>query len=107
MVLPDARPFETSRGVRVAVARGSIEYSAVTQPFPEPRRNPGTDSSIDAAHSTRVLPISISTEPSAVSRYSVVIVTGRIWPGSRWSTLISLHFSRFHRTAGTPARTPG
>ena len=33
MVRPDARPLDTSRGVRVAVARGSMEYSAVTQPF--------------------------------------------------------------------------
>ena len=68
MVRPDARPLETSRGVRVAVARGSMEYSAVTQPLPEPRRNPGTVSSMEAAHSTRVLPTSINTEPSAVSK---------------------------------------
>ena len=68
MVRPEARPFETSRAVRVEVARGSMEYSAVTQPLPEPRRNGGTVSSTDAAHSTRVLPTSISAEPSAVSR---------------------------------------
>ena len=41
MVRPDARPFDTSRGVRVAVARGSMEYSAVTQPLPELRRKCG------------------------------------------------------------------
>ena len=63
MVRPDARPFETSRGVRVAVARGSIEYSAVTQPLPDPRMKPGTLSSIEAAHNTRVLPTSIKAEP--------------------------------------------
>ena len=33
-VLPEGRPFFTSRGVRLAVARGSMEYSAVTQPLP-------------------------------------------------------------------------
>ena len=68
MERPDWRPLDTSRGVRVAVARGSIEYSAVTQPFPAPRRKDGTDSSTEAAHKTRVLPISISAEPSAVSK---------------------------------------
>ena len=41
MVRPEARPFDTSRAVRVAVARGSMEYSAVTQPLPDPRRNAG------------------------------------------------------------------
>jgi hypothetical protein len=50
------------------VARGNIEYSAVTHPFPLPRRKLGTVSSIDAAQSTRVLPTSIKTDPSAVSK---------------------------------------
>ena len=68
MVRPEGAAFETSRGVRVAVARGSMEYSAVTHPLSAPRRNHGTLSSTDAAHSTRVLPTSISAEPSAVSR---------------------------------------
>jgi len=68
MVLPEDRPFDTSRGVRVLVARGNMEYSAVTQPLPDPRRKFGTVSSIDAVHNTRVLPTSIKAEPSAVSR---------------------------------------
>ena len=63
------RPFsfslEISRGERVLVARGSIAYSAVTQPSPLPARNGGTLSSTVALHSTRVFPTSISTEPSA------------------------------------------
>jgi hypothetical protein len=42
-----------------------MEYSAVTQPLPWPRRNPGTRSSNDAAQSTLVVPISINAEPSA------------------------------------------
>ena len=62
-----------SRGERVTVARGSMAYSAVTQPLPLPRRNCGTVCSTEAAHSTRVLPTSISAEPSAVSRYPVWI----------------------------------
>ena len=74
-----------SRGVRVTVARGSIEYSAVTQPLPEPRRNCGTVCSMVAAHSTRVLPTSISAEPSAVCKKSVAMRTGRISAGVRLS----------------------
>ena len=41
-VRPEGRPLLTSRGVRLAVARGSMEYSAVTQPLPVLRRNGGT-----------------------------------------------------------------
>src|SRR5262245_3860310 len=92
MVLPEGRPLFTSRGVRVEVARGSMEYSAVTQPFPEFRRNGGTDSSTDAVHNTRVFPISISADPSAVRRYAGVTFRGRIWSGDRWSIRIRLVF---------------
>ena len=67
-VRPEGRPLVTSRGVRLAVARGSMEYSAVTQPLPELRRNGGTVSSTVAAHSTCVFPTLISAEPSAVIR---------------------------------------
>ena len=63
--LPLIRPASLSRGVLVLVARGSMEYSAVTQPFPWPRRKAGTRSSREAAHSTLVAPISMSAEPSA------------------------------------------
>jgi hypothetical protein len=90
-VRPESRPLAASRGVRLAVARGSIEYSAVTQPLPLPRRNGGTESSTEAAHSTRVLPTVISAEPSAVSRYPAVISTGRIWSGNRLSVRIFEH----------------
>ena len=51
-VRPPIRPLTDSRSVRSAVARGSIEYSAVTQPVPLPRRCGGTRSAIVAAHST-------------------------------------------------------
>src|SRR6185312_14551138 len=77
-VRPLGRPLETSRGVRVDVARGSMEYSAVTQPLPVLRRNGGTEVSTLAAQSTCVLPTVISAEPSAVFRYPVAISMGRI-----------------------------
>jgi hypothetical protein len=48
----------------VFVADGSIAYSAVTQPRPEPLRQRGTPSVTLAAHSTLVLPNSTSTEPA-------------------------------------------
>ncbi len=87
-VRPEGCPRVISRGVLLTVARGSMEYSAVIQPLPLPRRNCGTVSSTLAAHSTRVLPTSISAEPSAVSRYPVSIRTGRIWSVVRPSTRI-------------------
>src|SRR4051794_30085214 len=71
------RPFTDSRSERVCVARGSIAYSAVTQPRPLPLRHRGTPSVTDAAHSTRVLPNSTSTEPSAWSSQLRVMRTGR------------------------------
>jgi hypothetical protein len=51
--------------VRVLVARGSIAYSAVSQPSPRPRRHDGTPSSTEAVHKTRVAPNSTMHEPSA------------------------------------------
>src|SRR5438270_2541589 len=76
-VRPPMRPFADSRSERVCVARGSIAYSAVTQPSPLPLRQRGTPSVTDAAHSTRVLPNSTSTEPSAWSSQLRVMRTGR------------------------------
>src|SRR6266508_3582361 len=67
-VRPDGRPCWTSRGVLVSVARGSMAYSALTQPVPVPDLNFGTRGSYDAAARTRVRPISNSTEPSAHCR---------------------------------------
>ena len=75
----NALHYEILQRLVTEIARGSIEYSAVTQPFPDPRRNCGTVSSTDAAQSTRVLPTVITADPSAVIRYPVVISTGRIW----------------------------
>ena len=64
-VRPLCLPREASRSVRVLVERGSMPYSAVTQPRPESLRNGGTRSSTVALHSTWVSPNSTSTEPSA------------------------------------------
>src|SRR5450830_619529 len=82
-VRPPMRPLTDSRSLRVFVARGSIAYSEVTQPWPEPLRQRGTPSVNDAAHSTRVPPNSTSTLPSAVSSQPRVIVTGRSSSGRR------------------------
>src|ERR1700733_14067079 len=54
-----------------------MPYSAVTQPWPLPRRNGGTPSSILAVHSTRVSPNSTSTDPSAWQVKRRVKRTGR------------------------------
>ena len=53
------------RRERVCVERGSIEYSAVTQPFPFPAIQSGTFSSMETVQRTWVLPERTSTEPSA------------------------------------------
>jgi hypothetical protein len=66
-VRPPCRPRAASRGLRVWVARGSMPYSAVSQPLPLLRRNGGTPFSTLAVHRTRVAPNSQSTEPSACS----------------------------------------
>src|SRR5205085_5739072 len=76
-VRPPTLPVAASRWVRVLVARGSMPYSAVTQPLPELRRNGGTRSSTLAVQMTLVRPTSISTEPSACARNPGVIVVGR------------------------------
>jgi hypothetical protein len=55
-VRPLCLPRAASRSLRVWVARGSMPYSAVTQPSPLPFLWPGTFSSTDAVHSTRVSP---------------------------------------------------
>src|SRR5262245_34123045 len=76
-VRPPCLPFAASRALRVAVARGSIEYSAVTQPTPRPSRKGGTRASTDAEVSTRVSPRSIWAEPSANFMAPRVMASGR------------------------------
>ena len=55
-VRPDCLPPAASRRPRVWVARGSMPYSAVTQPRPLPRSQAGRLVSTEAVHSTRVSP---------------------------------------------------
>src|SRR4051795_5750889 len=88
-VRPPMRPLTDSRSERVCVARGSIAYSLVTQPRPEPLRQRGTPSVTLAAQSTRVPPNSTSTEPSAWSSQPRVIVTGRSSSALRPSGLVT------------------
>ena len=59
LLWPEILPAVRSRGVLFSVAHGSVEYSAVTQPVPEFLRKSGTFSSIVAAATTLVLPISM------------------------------------------------
>src|ERR1700675_2078144 len=60
-----------------------MPYSAVTHPLPSPFKHEGTPSSTVAVQITRVLPISISTLPSALVIKSGVIFTGRNWSWAR------------------------
>ncbi|MNX44492.1 hypothetical protein D3C86_749800 [compost metagenome] len=82
-VRPVCLPLAASRLLRVWVARGSMPYSAVTQPSPLPFLCGGTFSSTEAVHSTRVWPNSMSTEPSAWMVKPRVMRTGRSWSAAR------------------------
>ena len=76
-VRPPMRPFTDSRSLRVLVARGSIAYSAVTQPRPLPVIQRGTPFVNDAVQSTLVLPNEMSALPSAWALQPRSKVTGR------------------------------
>lgn len=52
-VRPPMRPLTDSRSERVLVADGSMAYSAVTQPSPEPVRQRGTPVDAEAAQHSR------------------------------------------------------
>ena len=70
-------PDLASRLVRVLVARGNMPYSAVTQPWPESRSQPGTRSSTVAVIITLVSPKLVRHEPSACLATSGSRVTAR------------------------------
>ena len=93
-VRPDCLPAAASRRVRVVVERGSMPYSAVTQPSPVLRRNGGTVSSTLAVQSTWVSPMRIRHEPSAWRLTPVSMVTGRsasaARPEGRMHTLLGV-----------------
>src|SRR6267142_981497 len=82
-VRPLCFPLAASRSVRVCVERGSIPYSAVTHPRPDPFTCPGTRSSAVAVQRTRVRPKLASTLPSACSVKLATSVTLRSWSGPR------------------------
>ena len=82
-VRPLCFPRAASRSTRSGDEPGSIEYSAVTQPLPEPFSHGGTRASTDAVHSTRVRPNSTSTDPSAISVKSRTNTTARRSSGAR------------------------
>jgi hypothetical protein len=75
IVRPDCLPRTASRGVRVGVAPGSMLYSAVSQPRPEPRSQGGTPSLTEAVQSTWVSPSSMRAEPAANFATAGVIVS--------------------------------
>src|SRR6266481_8360201 len=79
------RPFTISRGFRVCVEYGSIEYSAVSQPPVTACSfiQRGTFSSIITAQITRVLPIETKTEPLAYGATFNSKLIGRISSGAR------------------------
>ena len=78
-VRPPCFPAVASRRIRLVVERGSIPYSAVTHPRPEPFTNGGTRSSSVAVQRTCVSPTLIMQEPSACFVTFVSMVTSRIW----------------------------
>ena len=82
-VRPPMRPFTDSRSLRVFVERGSIAYSAVTQPRPLPVIQRGTPFVNDAVHSTLVLPNETSALPSAWALQPRSKVTVRSSSGAR------------------------
>src|SRR6478752_1167371 len=82
-VRPPTRPLTDSRSDRLHVARGSIEYSAVTQPSPDPFFQRGTPGVNEVTQSTLVPPNSTRTLPSPASRNPRVRVTGRSSSGAR------------------------
>src|SRR6266511_183995 len=76
-VRPPWRPERASRCMRSPVEAGSIPYSAVIQPRPEPMSQRGTPSSTVAVQRTLVRPKEISTEPCACSTKSGTMSIGR------------------------------
>src|SRR5665647_1082129 len=82
------RPETASLRPRLLVAQGSMLYSAVIHPWPLPLRKGGTLASTVTPQSTWVLPILISTEPSALGWKPYSTLTGRRLPTGRSPLLI-------------------
>src|SRR5581483_4930897 len=108
-VRPLCLPDEASRRVRSWVARGSMPYSAVTQPRPWPLSHGGRRSSRVAVTSTCVSPNFTKQEPSAYFTTPRSIETARSSSGCRrLGRMSSLPWRRKLRAPGTlvggPAR---
>ena len=103
--IPD---FVTPEFVRSEVARGSIAYSAVTQPLPLPVSQRGTPFVNDAVHSTLVRPNEMRALPSAWSLQPRSIVTSRSWSAERPSCLVIVLLSEWGwiRSRTTPRSRP-
>ena len=82
-VRPPCLPAAASRRVRSRVARGSMPYSAVTQPRPWPFSQGGSRSSSVAVTSTWVSPNFTMQEPSAYLTTPRSSDTGRSSSGAR------------------------
>ena len=83
-MLPGATPTRTAReAVRVGVAPGSMLYSAVSQPRPEPRSQRGTPSLSEAVHKTIVSPSAIRADPAANLATAGSMLRSRIWSAVR------------------------
>src|ERR1700732_5170905 len=82
-VRPPCLPAAASRRVRSSVARGSMPYSAVTQPRPWPLSQGGRRSSRVAVTSTWVSPNLTMQEPSAYLTTPRSSETGRSSSGAR------------------------
>src|SRR5260221_1079899 len=106
-VRPDCLPLAASRSVRVWVERGSMPYSAVTQPLPVLRKKGGTFSSIEAVHSTWVLPNFARQEPSAYLLTLISNVISRNWSTARPDGRILSSFILIGRFLVAADPTPG
>ena len=95
-VRPDCLPAAASRRMRSWVERGSMPYSAVTQPLPEPLRKGGAFSSRLAVTSTWVSPNLTRQEPSAwrakpgFQADGAQVHRGRGWRGAWGSYILKL-----------------
>src|SRR5680860_957981 len=81
---------------------GSIPYSAVIQPRPESLIQRGRSRSTEAVHKTRVLPISIRTEPGVASVNPHVIRTDLNSSVARSRVTVPPGIGECHRVVDAP-----
>src|SRR5262249_23522297 len=99
-VRPDCLPAAASRRIRSCVERGSMPYSAVTQPLPEPLRKGGAFSSRLAVTSSWVWPNLTRQEPSAWRAKPGVRLTARRTSGARLEWRMALVYLEADGTGG-------